>query len=451
MKRGANILIIGAGKGGASLLPMLCEDRKVNLIGVVDKDINAPGIKLAKKLKIPIASDYKEIILKDGSDLILNLTGNPDVSKDMRGMTGFNGEVIDGESAKFIWNILKDREKKERDFRRNIMEQAALNEIGVLLLSAIKIDELLDTILKSALEKTGSPAGSIAMIDEEKNEMYLAAVRGFSPKFSTIARWKIRDSGMTLYIINHRNPVVISDISKEPAFHNAVILSEGIMSLMAIPLVANDKICGILYIDDFKPRKFKAREVKFLRLMAVHATLAIEKARLMEKIEQMAITDELTGLYNHRFFVKSIEEEMERARRYNHPLSLMMSDIDHFKKYNDTYGHLKGDQVLKMVSGVLKEHTRKGDIVARYGGEEFAKVFVETEKSEAVNAVERLREAVEKSRLNLDETGLGSRVTISIGVASFPEDAENMNDLIEKADNALYKAKGEGRNRVCVA
>ncbi|MBI3600900.1 MAG: diguanylate cyclase [Nitrospinae bacterium] len=451
MKRGTNILIVGAGKGGASLLPILCEDKKVKLLGVVDKDANAPGIKLAKRLKIPVASDYKEIIQKERSALILNLTGKPDVSKDIRGMSGFNGEVIDGESAKFIWNMLKEREKKEKDFRRNIMEQEALNEIGVMLLSAIKIDELLDAILKSALEKTGSPAGSIAMIDEEKNDMYLAAVRGFSPKFSTVARWKIRDSGMTLYIINHRNPVVISDISKEPAFHNPVILSEGIMAIMAIPLVANDKICGILYIDDFKPRKFTVREVKFLRLMAVNATLAIEKARLMEKIEQMAITDELTGLYNHRFFVKSLEEEIERARRYNHHLSLMMSDIDHFKKYNDTYGHLKGDQVLKMVSGVLKEHTRKGDIVARYGGEEFAKVFVETEKGEAVNAVERMREAVEKFRLDLDETGLGSTVTISIGIASFPGDAENMNDLIEKADNALYKAKGEGRNRVCVA
>ena len=445
-----NILIIGAGKGGSSLLPMLYEEREINLLGVVDKNKNAPGIKIAKRLNIPISSDYRAMIRKSPA-LVINITGDPDVSKDIRRMADFKGELIDGRSAKFIWDMLKGREKRERNFKRNLLEQETLNKIGVMLLSAVKIDKLLDAILNSALEKTNSPAGSIALIDEENSEMYLAAISGFSPEFSRVSRWKIRDSGMTQYIINQRNYIVISDIKNDLSFHNPAVLSEGIMAIMAIPLMANDRMCGILYVDDFKPRKFTKREINFLRLMSVNATLAIEKTKLMEKIEQMAITDELTGLYNHRFFVKGLDEEIERARRYKHPLSLMMSDIDYFKRYNDTYGHLKGNYVLKQVAAIIKENTRKGDIAARYGGEEFAEVFVESEKSKAAEVAERMRVFIEKTHFNHAETQPGGKLTISIGVASFPEDAENMNDLIEKADNALYRAKGEGRNRMCVA
>ena len=157
----------------------------------------------------------------------------------------------------------------------------------------------------------------------------------------------------------------------------------------------------------------------------------------------MAFTDSLTGLYDRRYFKVKLHEEFQRARRYNRPFSIVMADLDNFKDINDTYGHVEGDHTLKAVAALLKAQIRKVDIIARYGGDEFVMFFPEKEKQAARQLSERLKEQFSR------ETFVnGSAVSISFGIASYPEDGSNVEDLIDKADQAMYHAKQKGKNRI---
>ncbi|MBI2286465.1 MAG: diguanylate cyclase [Nitrosomonadales bacterium] len=167
------------------------------------------------------------------------------------------------------------------------------------------------------------------------------------------------------------------------------------------------------------------------------------------RLEKEAITDGLTGLFNHRHFYNRLEFEINRAARANSPLSVLILDVDNFKKYNDKYGHPKGDEVLRRCSAAIRESVRGIDIAARYGGEEFAVILAETDKKGAIVAAENIRRAIEELRFFDEEGDTTHNVTVSIGVSSYPADTKEMNDLVKKADDALYTAKREGKNRVC--
>ena len=182
-------------------------------------------------------------------------------------------------------------------------------------------------------------------------------------------------------------------------------------------------------------------DVDILETLANQAAIAIENSRLYDE----AIKDSLTGLYHHKYFMERLQEEMERFKRYRHDMSLLMIDIDHFKKINDTFGHPVGDRVLREVSTLLKQISRKVDIVARYGGEEFVILLPDTKKKGALIMAERLRKSVEEMPL-----GDNLKVTVSIGISCCDEREKELSqgEFIEHADNALYRAKENGRNRV---
>jgi diguanylate cyclase (GGDEF)-like protein len=221
--------------------------------------------------------------------------------------------------------------------------------------------------------------------------------------------------------------------------------------LIAVTLAAEGRIIGILYVNDFKVRDFSTREVFLLGLLSTIAAMTIEKTRNLENARHLAITDELTELYNHRHFLQQLHLEINRAKRYNRKLTLLMIDIDHFKTYNDHFGHLKGNEVLKKVGSFLRMISREVDIPARYGGEEFAIIMPETQKLKARFLAERLRRTMENHVFEGEKILPGGQLTISLGLATFPSNADNPTDLIEKADRALYLSKERGRNRVSVS
>ena len=173
-----------------------------------------------------------------------------------------------------------------------------------------------------------------------------------------------------------------------------------------------------------------------------------ERRRLREKLAELAITDPLTGLYNRRHFEEILRSEMARIRRYGGTCSLAMIDLDFFKNYNDTLGHLAGDDLLRELAALLRSHVRVSDVLARYGGEEFALVMVNTPKEEAARATERLRTLVEAYPFRGGTIQPNGRLTVSVGIASCPEDGMDYEELVEKADAALYAAKRLGRNQV---
>jgi diguanylate cyclase (GGDEF)-like protein len=234
------------------------------------------------------------------------------------------------------------------------------------------------------------------------------------------------------------------DPAKTQVFDAATRL-RGLASLKVIPLRTAQKVLGAVVLGARRPGAYGAEAVRQLEVVAMQAAESIYRARLFEQTERLATTDGLTGLTNHRTFQARLDEHLAQASRYGKRLSIILCDIDHFKSVNDTYGHPAGDVVLRGVARTLVAEARNTDVVARYGGEEFAVVMPETDAAGALVIAERIRERVKA--LSFD-TGQGAlRVTLSLGVAAFPDDGAGKGELIERADACLYHAKRHGRDR----
>ena len=232
---------------------------------------------------------------------------------------------------------------------------------------------------------------------------------------------------------------------EEAVVFDAATRLRGLSALKVLPLRAGERVLGTLVVGSRRAGSFQGDVVRQLEVMALQAGDALLRAQLFEATERLATTDGLTGLVNHRTFQERLERRLAEARRYGKKLSLLLTDVDHFKAVNDTYGHPAGDQVLKGVARILQTEARVTDVAARYGGEEFALVMPETDLEGALRTAERIREAVSEATF---ATGNGDlRVTISIGVAAFPGDGEAKAALVEVADGGLYHAKRHGRNQ----
>ena len=216
------------------------------------------------------------------------------------------------------------------------------------------------------------------------------------------------------------------------------------LASLEVPIVYRNQAIGSLSIvDDTPGRVWESEEVLILKTVSAQLAVAISHARLFRQMQTQAITDSLTGLYNHRYFQESLEREIKIADRHHNPVSLILLDLDYLKRINDTHGHRTGDEVLSIVSRVLKENVREIDICARYGGEEFVILLPQCSRDDAIKTAERLRAAIASTPV--EKVG---QITASIGVASYPVTAQSKEELIDMADQAMYMAKAAGRNRV---
>jgi diguanylate cyclase (GGDEF)-like protein len=222
-----------------------------------------------------------------------------------------------------------------------------------------------------------------------------------------------------------------------------------IQSMICVPLLAKGKTLGIVLIEHSMKDAFDDENMRLLEVISQQVSIAIENARLYQQMHDLATLDGLTGAYNRLYFNDRFQEEFKNAQSKGHDLSILIFDIDHFKKFNDTYGHLFGDLVLKTLSGYIKKTLRKEDVFARYGGEEFVILMPYTSLEQAREKAEDLRIGV--SQLSITDRVVSASVTISIGVSTFPETAGRLQELISTADDALYEAKNAGRNRVRIA
>ncbi len=283
-----SIAIIGAGRGGSALLSILLGESNIRIAGICDIDPDAPGLKLAKKANIFTCTNFKNIIEKK-PDIVINVTGDDAVKASiLRYLKRKSPEtsVIDGKSAKLFWDLLEKRRQAKEDVKALLNETKELYRIGIALTSAEELEEVLDTLLIETLRTLNVPAGSIALYDEKSDTLTLKASHGFSKNFSQNSQWKRRDGGITDHILSKRIPTIISDIEKYPFADNRILIKEGIKSIIAVPLFANDHITGILYLDDFEPRTWTEREIEFITLLGIQAAYAIEKFRLIEAISE---------------------------------------------------------------------------------------------------------------------------------------------------------------------
>jgi two-component system cell cycle response regulator len=220
-------------------------------------------------------------------------------------------------------------------------------------------------------------------------------------------------------------------------------------SLLVLPLIVGEQPIGTLMVGSARPGAFRASVRPTLQVLANQVAVSLSNAASMKRLEELATTDGLTGCFNKRAFLEELDRKIRAAGRFHRKLSLVVADIDHFKQVNDTYGHATGDKVLQKLGAILQEVKRETDMVARFGGEEFCILCEETDTAGAVLLAERVRQELGSVVFQTEHGML--QVTCSLGVASFPDDANNRADLFERADKALYAAKHAGRNRVCTA
>jgi diguanylate cyclase (GGDEF)-like protein len=333
---------------------------------------------------------------------------------------------------------------------KKVSELSVINRISEVIIRESG-DTLLTDILNLIVETMAVERSSIMLKDSHTDKLLLKFVSlkddGNSKK---IKQYVVFDpgEGFAGYVVETGNSVVSNDPESDSRFkkYDLAEMNEEINNIICVPLVDETKnTLGVINIVN-RPENFNEEDKNLLQSIANQVAIALRNANLYEQ----AITDGMTGLFIHRYFQARLETEVRRSERYNVRFSLIMLDIDHFKKFNDTYGHPVGDVVIKKVAGIIKENTRDEiDIVARYGGEEFAVILPETELEGAQLLAERFREIVEETVIYLDNLSL--RVTISVGCAEFPTHSGSKDGLLAKADAALYKSKERGRNKVTIA
>ena len=209
------------------------------------------------------------------------------------------------------------------------------------------------------------------------------------------------------------------------------------------PLQIGKKSLGSLAV-----KGLKEKDVEKFQILAQQFLLGLKRAVLYQHVQEMATLDSLTHVFTRRYWFQRCNEELERSRKFNYNLTCLMIDVDRFKNFNDTYGHLVGDVILVAVARVVKENIREIDLLGKYGGEEFCVILSETDVQDAQFGAERIRQALQDTSVQAYDEIL--KVTISIGIAGFPNDSQDLTGLVDKADQALYRAKETGRNRVCV-
>jgi len=330
-------------------------------------------------------------------------------------------------------------DESAEDYKKKILDLTTMLEIGKTLNASLSLDDVLGIIILTCNGHFHSSDSIILLSYNENGEVY-------SSTGGEYTELTIDSSEFIQYIKQNPKVFEIEELKKITGLKKVYKLfkKEGIN--LIVPMRFRHKINGILCLKqkekDFG-EKYTEDEKRYLEIIAGFASVAIENARLYE----FATTDRKTRLYNHGFFQNRLIEEIERAERYHTDLSLILLDLDHFKKANDTYGHIKGDEVLIKVAETIKNQVRTFDIPARFGGEEFTVLLPETDEDSALVVAERLRKSIENLEFSHPEGKF--KITASLGVATLIHSTNMTEDiLIELADNALYYAKEHGRNRV---
>jgi diguanylate cyclase (GGDEF)-like protein len=311
---------------------------------------------------------------------------------------------------------------------------------------------LFDTVVATAGQLISADRIVAASFDGASGEILIERVVGGGAQLQDGQRFPL-NAGLYSFAIQKRKTVLIDDLNRYGGKYFRMTPADATASelraLLILPLIDDEARCiGILSLESAIPGHFTPQSEHLLATLAGNASVALLRALLYRRMEVMATTDGLTGLSNHRHFQELLAREIDRSKRYGPPLSLLLLDIDHFKAFNDTYGHPVGDLVLKEVAACIRGAIRTTDYAARYGGEEFAVIMPETQLENCAITPERIRAAIENHVV--DSMGKPLRVKVSVGVATFPIQATTPQQLIACADKALYFSKENGRNRVSV-
>ncbi len=328
--------------------------------------------------------------------------------------------------------------------QRRAREAETLQQASAAVSSALRLDQVLDQVLENLARVV--PYDSCAIFLKEEESLRVVAARGFPHKEKVLGqRFPAKDE-LLLESTKQKSPLILADAQQDPRYRRWGDAAH-VRSWMGVPLIKRNDVIGFLTIDHSQPNIYTANHTKLALAFANQAAAAIENARLFESVRRMAVSDPLTGLYNRRHFFELAAKEFYRARRYGKSLSLIMMDLDDLKRINDTHGHLAGDQLILFVADQCRRQLRKADLAARFGGDEFILLLPETDLEKAMGVAWRLRDAV--ARGLTDEQGKVVASGVSLGVSTIDSACNSLEQMVNRADQALYAAKESGKNRVC--
>ncbi|HWF92563.1 MAG TPA: diguanylate cyclase [Terriglobales bacterium] len=326
--------------------------------------------------------------------------------------------------------------------RQRAAQLRAINSIAQEMNAVLDLKELLSRI--GPLIRQAFLVSHVSILVKQEDNVMLMSSSG--DLTSTIGEGSLisRERAPCAEAFATGKTVIENDVKTLPGY---IALCLETSSRISIPLVSFGQVLGMLVLDSDKLRRFSDDEVQPLESVAGICATAIQNAHYVDRVKQLAYLDGLTGIFNRRYFELRMVEEIERARRFNSSMSVIMIDIDHFKRLNDEFGHLLGDEVLRQVSSIFNQQVRKMDVVCRYGGEEFAILLSQTDPQYSLTIAEKLRTTVDSWSF----PGVPQSVTISAGAATYPAHGMTRDELVKAADSALYAAKQAGRNCVRLA
>jgi diguanylate cyclase (GGDEF)-like protein len=342
--------------------------------------------------------------------------------------------------------LARQRQDALAESRRWLTRVNALVMVITTISTKNRLQDIFTEGLEEARKVFDADSGLIYSVSEKDGHMAIVGSFGYSDEVLDKMKRRGMETATLCRACTDISPIAVDNLATDDKCPNLQKVTTG--SCICLPIVEGDTLLGVLHIRRRHPDAFTAEDIQLAQSMTFQFGLAMQRASLFEQVNRLAITDPVTGLYNYRKLGRDLDREIVRARRYRHPFSFIMADIDHFKTFNDTYGHQAGDAMLREVAGALNSGRREVDRVYRYGGEEFSILLPETDWPEACEVAEKLRKKVDA----LSVEALGSdeplTTTISMGVAAFSSDSLQMEQLIAAADEALYEAKESGRDRV---
>jgi len=404
---------------------------------------------IGSKKEAVINKNFNEItLLKDLSGKISGsfLSGSEDFERITFHNRHFEAMILPFRHSDATYQIrlvLKDITnfiRLEKELLKRNKELIIINTLSSTFISSENMDMVMEDLIEKVLLIMDFHTGFLIMAEEK--HLRLRTSKGLSPDLLNF----IAEGGMEALCrdaLRIQDPMYIveqSAISKISALRK-----EGFVFIAAIPLRSSHKVMGLLFLASRVSREMDFDFAALLSLVGNHVSHIIDKIKLFQETKRLSVTDGLTGLYNRRYFYKYLDLEISRAKRYGSSFSLMLFDIDNFKRLNDTYGHQAGDKVLQKLARIFRSVSRETDIVVRYGGEEFVIILPNTSEEEAIALANRILESVQETQIKINATERVS-ITVSGGVASFPRNASTAKSLLSAADSAMYAAKTAGKN-----